>query len=64
VLAAAYDDHALDQASRTDARAPQPVVGLGTNEPMLWTVDYGKGRVFITALGHDFSGARTLATGW
>ena len=20
---------------------------------MLWTVDYGKGRVFVTALGHD-----------
>jgi type 1 glutamine amidotransferase len=23
------------------------------HQPMLWTVDYGKGRVFVTALGHD-----------
>ncbi len=52
VLATAYDDHALYAASRTDARAPQPLEGPGANENMLWTVDYGKGRVFTTALGH------------
>ena len=52
VLATAYDDHALYAASRTDARAPQPLEGAGANENMLWTVDYGKGRVFTTALGH------------
>ena len=52
VLATALDDHALYAASRTDARAPQPLVGASANEPMLWTVDYGKGRVFGTALGH------------
>ena len=52
ILATAYDDHALYAASRTDARAPQPLVGAGANENMLWTVDYGKGRVFTTALGH------------
>ena len=52
VLATAYDDHALYAASRTDARAPQPLVGAGADENMLWTVDFGKGRVFTTALGH------------
>lgn len=52
VLATAYDDHALYAASRTDARAPQPLEGPGANENMLWTVDFGKGRVFTTALGH------------
>ena len=61
VLATAYDDPALYQASRTDARAPQPLVGAGANEPMLWTVDYGKGRVFVTALGHDAEQVQTPA---
>jgi predicted DNA-binding protein with PD1-like motif/type 1 glutamine amidotransferase len=61
VLATAYDDHALYQASRTDSRAPQPLEGPGANEPMLWTVDYGKGRVFVTALGHDVDQVQTPA---
>ena len=61
VLATAYDDHALYQASRTDSRAPQPLAGAGANEPMLWTVDYGKGRVFVTALGHDVEQVQTPA---
>jgi type 1 glutamine amidotransferase len=25
----------------------------GKDEPVLWTVQYGKGRTFYTALGHD-----------
>jgi len=61
VLATAYDDHALYQANRTDSRAPQPLEGAGANEPMLWTVDYGKGRVFVTALGHDVDQVQTPA---
>ncbi len=27
--------------------------GNGKNEPLIWTVNYGQGRVFQTALGHD-----------
>lgn len=27
--------------------------GTGTNEPMVWTVSAGKGRVFVSLLGHD-----------
>jgi type 1 glutamine amidotransferase len=27
--------------------------GTGQDEPILWTVEYGRGRVFHTALGHD-----------
>ena len=63
VLATANDDHALYAASRTDSRAPQPLVGPSANEPMLWTVDYGKGRVFVTALGHDVEQVQTVAFG-
>lgn len=42
VLATAYD-------------APEANDGLGgsdRHEPMLWTVNYGKGRVFVDAMGH------------
>ncbi len=42
ILASAYDDTKIG--------------GTGKNEPMLWTVKYGKGRVFFTALGHDITG--------
>jgi type 1 glutamine amidotransferase len=48
LLATAWDDHALYQG-----KARQPIPGTGINQPMLWTVDYGSGRVFVTALGHD-----------
>jgi len=27
--------------------------GTGTNEPMVWVIPVGKGRVFVSALGHD-----------
>ncbi|MCP5110413.1 MAG: ThuA domain-containing protein, partial [bacterium] len=29
--------------------------GTGQKEPVLWTLNYGKGRVFHTTLGHDLS---------
>jgi hypothetical protein len=48
VLATAWDDHALYTPGEK-----QPVPGPGLDQPMLWTVNYGAGRVFVTALGHD-----------
>lgn len=48
VLATAWDDHA-----RYKPGEKQPIPGTGLDQPMLWTVNYGKGRVFATALGHD-----------
>lgn len=48
VLASAYDDHSL-----YNARDTQKKEGAGTNEPILWTTQFGSGRVFVTALGHD-----------
>lgn len=48
VLATAWDDHA-----RYRPAEKQLTPGPGLNQPMLWTVNYGKGRVFVTALGHD-----------
>jgi type 1 glutamine amidotransferase len=56
VLATAYDDHALYQG-----KAPQPIPGPGVNEPILWTLQYGQGRVFATMLGHDAPAVNTLA---
>jgi type 1 glutamine amidotransferase len=53
VLATAYDDHSLYDEKASDARNKQPMSGAGINEPILWTTEYGKGRVFVTALGHD-----------
>jgi type 1 glutamine amidotransferase len=53
VLATAYDDHSLYDEKASDARNKQPMSGAGVNEPILWTDEFGKGRVFVTALGHD-----------
>jgi type 1 glutamine amidotransferase len=47
VLATAYDDHAL-----YNGKARQPIPGAGIIQPMLWTTQYGMGRVFVTTLGH------------
>jgi len=47
VLATAYDDHSL-----YGAQDKQTKVGAGTDEPILWTTEFGKGRVFNIALGH------------
>ncbi len=56
VIATAYDDHSLYQG-----KARQPTPGAGLDQPMLWTVQYGKGRVFVTALGHDVPAVQTPA---
>lgn len=56
VLATAYDDHAL-----YGGKARQPIPGQGLNHPMLWTLDYGKGKIFVTALGHDAPAIKTPA---
>jgi type 1 glutamine amidotransferase len=47
VMAPAYDDH-----TRYGAQDKQTKVGAGTDEPILWTTEFGKGRVFNIALGH------------
>jgi predicted DNA-binding protein with PD1-like motif/type 1 glutamine amidotransferase len=59
VLATAFDDHSLYAAGRSDARAPQPFAGPSADEPMLWTTQFGQGRVFVTALGHDVEQVQT-----
>jgi hypothetical protein len=56
ILATAYDDHALYQG-----KARQPIPGPGIDQPMFWTVNYGKGRVFTTVLGHDGPAVQTPA---
>jgi type 1 glutamine amidotransferase len=48
VLATAWDDHKLYKPGEK-----QPLPGAGLDQPMLWTVNYGSGRVFATVLGHD-----------
>jgi type 1 glutamine amidotransferase len=54
VLATAWDEHALYQG-----KARQPIPGEGIDQPMLWVVPYGTGRVFVTALGHDIPAVQT-----
>jgi uncharacterized protein len=54
VLATAYDDHAL-----YNGKAKQPTPGPGRDQNILWTTQYGQGRVFVTALGHDADNVKT-----
>lgn len=57
VLATAWDDHALYHG-----KSKVPLVGPGTNEPLLWTVEAGKGRVFAIMIGHSAESTKSL--GW
>jgi len=54
VLASAWDEHKL-----YEGKAKQPTPGEGLRHPMLWTIDYGQGRIFGTALGHDGPAVKT-----
>lgn len=42
------------------AYADKSTGGTGAHEPMIWTVTYGKGRVFHTPMGHDLDGMRCV----
>ena len=46
VLAGAFDDP-------KNCYKPNEGCGTGKDEPLIWTLPYGMGRVFQTALGHD-----------
>jgi type 1 glutamine amidotransferase len=48
VLATAWDDNALYAG-----KSRVPLVGAGKNEPVMWTVSAGAGRVFATMIGHS-----------
>lgn len=42
------------------AHASKATGGSGENEPILFTIEYGKGRVFHTTLGHDEKGMKCV----
>lgn len=51
VLASAYSD-----VEKNGPPWNKEVNGTGRHEPMLWTIDYGEGRIFQSTLGHmDYS---------
>ena len=52
-----YHDQRMEPAAQVLATAfSDPATrGTGEDEPILWTVHYGEGRVFYTALGHDLN---------
>ncbi len=54
VLATAWDDHAL-----YNGKFRKPLPGPGANEPVLWTVQAGAGRVFATMIGHSAEATRS-----
>jgi type 1 glutamine amidotransferase len=55
VLATAWDDHSL-----YNGRFKTPLPGPGANEPLLWTVQFERGRVFATMIGHSAKAAQSL----
>ena len=56
----------LEDTGRFEVRVTeQPIPGSGLDQPTLRTVNYGTGRIFVTALGHDpdaMKGAGFVAT--
>jgi type 1 glutamine amidotransferase len=55
ILASGFDDHAL-YAARPGAKVP---TGPSQDEPLIWTLNYGAGRVFATMLGNDMRAVHT-----
>lgn len=53
LLATAYDDP--NNCSKNGRSC-----GTGKDEPLIWTVKYGRGRVFQTALGHDVEAMKSV----
>jgi type 1 glutamine amidotransferase len=54
--AATVSDTSSQSTASSPARGKMPHLDMnptGKDEPVLWTVHYGKGRTFYTALGHD-----------
>jgi len=54
--AATVSDTSSQTTAPSPARGKMPHLDMnptGKDEPVLWTVQYGKGRTFYTALGHD-----------
>ena len=54
-LATGWDDHSLYVAKKND---PIPA-GPSQDEPLLWTLPFGAGRVFATMLGNDMRSVHT-----
>jgi type 1 glutamine amidotransferase len=53
---ATVSDTSSQSTASSPARGKMPHLDMnptGKDEPVLWTVQYGKGRTFYTALGHD-----------
>jgi type 1 glutamine amidotransferase len=55
VLATGWDDHSLYQAKQREGIPTTP----SQDEPLLWTLPYGAGRVFATMLGNDMRAVHT-----
>jgi uncharacterized protein len=55
VLATGFDDHARYQRKAKEALPTGP----SQDEPLLWTLNYGAGRVFATMLGNDMRAVHT-----
>jgi hypothetical protein len=56
VLATGWDDHALYATGKKNAKIPP---GPSQDEPLIWTLSYGAGRVFATMLGNDMRAVYT-----
>ena len=55
VLATAWDDHSL-----YNGRSGHPIPGPGADSNIMWTTQYGQGKVFVTTLGHDAENVKSL----